>query len=232
MRIGCFADAHIEAGDPPEKDKRMRETLELLLDRATLVVSAGDFLEMYKRRGGRRRHFKKIMKAYPLTFEFLYLNWWRVAFINGNHDDGCLWMIPRVSPLNYYNLDGYQFFHGHQADIHFAHRTMEKISERIIKAVFRVEAWLSWMTKFKVSEWFADRQNRSLAGMEDLAEYGRKTLAQGTGWLDGVVAGHTHIRDFRRYTNGQSYLNIGTYRAGDVFILDTDTGNMERVANG
>lgn len=229
MKIGCFSDAHICAGDPPEKDARLCDTLSLLLALGITVVSVGDFLEMYKRRGGRRRHFKKIMQAYPLTFDLIYRNWERFVFINGNHDDGCLVMIPRVHPLDYYNADGYQFFHGHQADIHFAHRTMEKISERLIKAVFRVEAWFSWMTRFKVSEWFADRQNRSPAGVEALAEYGRQTLHRGTNWLDGVIVGHTHIRDFRRYTNGQSYLNVGTYRAGDVFVLDTDTGNMEMV---
>ena len=118
------------------------------------------------------------------------------------------------------------FFHGHQADIDFAHRTTEKISERIIKLVFRVEAWVARLTRFRLSEWFAEKQNRNKAGVDRLAAYSLRLLADRP-YLSGAVCGHTHIIDRAHTPAGQAYINLGGYQYEDVWVLDTDTGNLE-----
>lgn len=228
MKIGLFSDAHISAGDPPEKDAVMYATLVHLYGTCDKILIVGDFLEMYKRMGGRRRHLKKVLKAYPKTFDFICRNWSLFTFLDGNHDEGCLALIPRVNPVEYIRIDECLFFHGHQADIFFAHRTMEKISESIIKFVFRVEAWVAGWTRFRVSEWFAKRQNRSRAGVERLADYARIMLEDDP-CLRYAICGHTHIKDYRFFKTGQGYRNLGSYQDGDVFVLDTDTGRMDRL---
>lgn len=231
MKIGCLSDAHLCAGDPPEKDVLLYATLVHLLGRCDHIVVAGDFLEMYKRLGGRRRHFKKVAAAYPRTFDLIYRYWHKFSFLEGNHDDGCLAMIPRVHPVEYLRCDGWLFFHGHQADIFFARRTIEKLSESLIKFVFRAEAWVAGRTKFRMSEWFAGHQSRNQSGVERLADYARANLENDC-FLDGVVCGHTHIIHGMHMPSGGDYFNLGTYQNGDVWILDTETNALERVGGG
>lgn len=226
MKIGCLSDLHLKPGDPPSKDNRLYGALVNLASQCDHIVIGGDLLEMYTRAGGRGRHFRKIASAYAGSFDFISRHTDSITVIEGNHDDGCLSLIPGVVPVEHVVFDDYYFFHGHQADLYFAHRTMEKAVEKIIKVIFRLEAWTFGLTGFRVSELFARWQHRNQAGADTLGDYCLGMLNAARPFLRGVVAGHTHIKDYRLLGCGRVYVNSGTYQNGDIMILDTVTGEI------
>ena len=228
MKIGCLSDLHLKPGASHHQDARLYATLVNLVCRCDQVVIVGDLLEMYTRVGSRKAHFKKIARAYPRAFDFISRNTNRIVLINGNHDDGCLGMIPGARPVASALIDGYYFIHGHQADVFFASKQAEQFVEAIIRGLYRLESWMMGVTRFKFSEGFAVWQHRNHYGSVKLRKTCLDYLSSvNRQFIAGVVAGHTHIKDGCVMRTGQRYFNTGTFMDGNVLILDTSTGKTE-----
>ena len=229
MIIGFLSDAHcgVIPDDNPARDAGLYSLLVTMLARCDKVVIVGDLLEMYTRRGGRKRHFEKIEYNYRLTTGLIRRNGARILCVEGNHYDGYLKMLSG-SAAKYHLVDGYLFMHGHRSDPFFSHQTVEKITEKIIRAVFRVEGWLGGVTRFRLSAWVANHQHRNAAERDRLRRMALRML-ESQPLLRGIVAGHTHIYDYFALPGGQVYFNAGAYLLGDAWVLDTKTRQFDRL---
>lgn len=225
MKIVCISDAHLLPTDPEVEDVDLDDLLERALGVYDMVVIVGDLLEMYAARGSKKAYFERIRARYSRSFSALRHK--NIKLINGNHDDGCLEFLSCHTPVNRLIIDGYLFMHGHQADIMYSSGFMEDVSEFCVRRVFWMESFFSRFTGFRITQRFVEGQRRKRVGADSQRKYAESIL-RANPKLKGVVMGHTHV-PLMEFYGDQIYLNTGAYKNGDVFLLDTITGAVEKI---